>query len=40
MKKIKKKLLGNVNEQDDEISAIKFDLNHNLELLNEESAKG
>ena len=28
-----------VSEQDDEISAIKIDLNHNTELLNEENAK-
>ena len=28
-----------MSEQDDEISAIKIDLNHNTELLNEENAK-
>ena len=28
-----------MGEQDDEISAIKIDLNHNTELLNEENAK-
>ncbi len=39
IEKNKKELLENVNEQDDEISAIKIDLNHNTELLNEESAK-
>tara|TARA_B100001564_G_scaffold353806_1_gene363352 strand:+ start:623 stop:3058 length:2436 start_codon:yes stop_codon:yes gene_type:complete len=39
IEKNKKEILENVNEQDDEISAIKIDLNHNSELLNEESAK-
>ena len=39
IEKNKKELLENVNEQDDEISAIKIDLNHNTELLNEENAK-
>ena len=39
IEKNKKEILENVNEQDDEISAIKIDLNHNTELLNEESAK-
>ena len=38
-KKTKKKFLENVNEQDDEISALKIDLNHNTNLLNEENAK-
>ena len=28
-----------LSEQDDEISAIKIDLNHNTELLNEENKK-
>ncbi len=39
IEKNKKQILENVSEQDDEISAIKIDLNHNAELLNEENAK-
>ncbi|MAH89677.1 MAG: chromosome segregation protein SMC [Candidatus Pelagibacter sp.] len=39
IEKNKKEILENVSEQDDEISAIKIDLNHNTELLNEENAK-
>ena len=39
IEKNKKKILENVSEQDDEISAIKIDLNHNTELLNEENSK-
>ena len=39
IEKNKKQILENVNEQDDEISAIKIDLNHNTELLNQENAK-
>ncbi len=39
IEKNKKKIIENVSEQDDEISAIKIDLNHNTELLNEENAK-
>ena len=35
----KKEIAEKVSEQDDEISAIKIDLNHNTELLNEENAK-
>ena len=38
-KKIKKEIQEKVNEQDDEISAIKIDLNHNNELLVEENNK-
>ena len=33
IEKNKKQILDNVSEQDDEISAIKIDLNHNTELL-------
>ena len=39
IEKNKKEISENVSEQDDEISAIKIDLNHNTELLNEEKAK-
>ena len=39
IEKNKKQILDNVSEQDDEISAIKIDLNHNTELLNQENAK-
>ncbi len=39
IEKNKKEILENVNEQDDEISAVKIDLNHNTDLLNEENAK-
>ncbi|MDC3152266.1 AAA family ATPase [Pelagibacteraceae bacterium] len=39
IEKNKKEIIENVSEQDDEISAIKIDLNHNTELLNEENAK-
>ena len=39
IEKNKKEILEKVSEQDDEISAIKIDLNHNTELLNEEKAK-
>ncbi len=39
IEKNKKEILENVSEQDDEISAIKIDLNHNTELLNEENSK-
>ena len=39
IEKNKKEITENVSEQDDEISAIKIDLNHNTELLNEENAK-
>ncbi len=39
IEKNKKEILENVSEQDDEISAIKIDLNHNTELLNQENAK-
>ncbi len=39
IEKNKKEISENVSEQDDEISAIKIDLNHNAELLNEENAK-
>ena len=39
IEKNKKQILENVSEQDDEISAIKIDLNHNTELLNQENAK-
>ena len=39
MRKIKKSVLEKISELDDEISAIKIDLNHNNELLNEENAK-
>ncbi len=39
IEKNKKEIVENVSEQDDEISAIKIDLNHNTELLNEENAK-
>ncbi len=39
IEKNKKEISENVSEQDDEISAIKIDLNHNTELLNEENAK-
>ncbi len=39
IEKNKKEIVENVGEQDDEISAIKIDLNHNTELLNEENAK-
>ena len=39
IEKNKKKIQENVSEQDDEISAIKIDLNHNTELLNQENAK-
>ncbi len=39
IEKNKKEILENVNEQDDEISALKIDLNHNTNLLNEENAK-
>ena len=38
-RKNKKEIAEKVSEQDDEISAIKIDLNHNTELLNEENAK-
>tara|TARA_Y200000002_G_scaffold380758_1_gene393014 strand:- start:1018 stop:3453 length:2436 start_codon:yes stop_codon:yes gene_type:complete len=39
IEKNKKEILENVSEQDDEISAIKIDLSHNTDLLNEENAK-
>ncbi len=39
IEKNKKNILDRVSEQDDEISAIKIDLNHNNELLNEENTK-
>ena len=39
IEKNKKEIAEKVSEQDDEISAIKIDLNHNTELLNEENAK-
>ncbi len=39
IEKNKKEITENVSEQDDEISAIKIDLNHNTELLSEENAK-
>tara|TARA_B100001057_G_scaffold143827_1_gene143573 strand:+ start:1043 stop:3478 length:2436 start_codon:yes stop_codon:yes gene_type:complete len=39
IEKNKKEILENVSEQEDEISAIKIDLSHNTELLNEENAK-
>ncbi len=39
IEKNKKEILENVSEQDDEISAIKIDLNHNTELLKEENEK-
>jgi len=39
IEKNKKEISENVSEQDDEISAIKIDLNHNTELLNEENSK-
>ena len=39
IEKNKKEISENIGEQDDEISAIKIDLNHNTELLNEENAK-
>ena len=39
IEKNKKQIMEKVSEQDDEISAIKIDLNHNTELLNEENAK-
>ena len=39
IEKNKKEILENVSEQDDEISAVKIDLNHNTELLNDENAK-
>ena len=39
IEKNKKELTEKVSEQDDEISAIKIDLNHNLELLNVENEK-
>ena len=39
IEKNKKQILESVSEQDDEISAIKIDLNHNTELLNQENAK-
>ncbi len=39
IEKNKKEITESVSEQDDEISAIKIDLNHNTELLNEENAK-
>ena len=39
IEKNKKELTEKVSEQDDEISAIKIDLNHNLELLNVENKK-
>ena len=39
IEKNKKEISEKVSEQDDEISAIKIDLNHNNELLSEESAK-
>ncbi len=39
IEKNKKEIVEKVSEQDDEISAIKIDLNHNTELLNEENAK-
>ena len=39
IEKNKKNILEKISELDDEISAIKIDLNHNNELLNEENAK-
>ncbi len=39
IEKNKKEITDSVSEQDDEISAIKIDLNHNTELLSEENAK-
>tara|TARA_Y200000002_G_scaffold41699_1_gene30334 strand:- start:295 stop:2730 length:2436 start_codon:yes stop_codon:yes gene_type:complete len=39
IEKNKKDILEKVSEQDDEISAIKIDLNHNNELLTEENSK-
>ncbi len=39
IEKNKKNIADKVNEQDDEISAIKIDLNHNNTLLNEENKK-
>ena len=39
IEKNKKEIQEKVNEQDDEISAIKIDLNHNNELLVEENNK-
>ena len=39
IEKNKKEITEKVGEQDDEISAIKIDLNHNTELLNDENAK-
>ena len=39
IEKNKKEIIEKVSEQDDEISAVKIDMNHNTELLNEESAK-
>ncbi len=39
IEKNKKQILESVSEQDDEISAVKIDLNHNNELLSEENAK-
>ncbi len=39
IEKNKKQILENISEQDDEISAVKIDLNHNNELLSEENAK-
>ena len=39
IEKNKKKIQENVSEQDDEISAIKIDLNHNTELLDQENEK-
>ncbi len=39
IEKNKKQILENISEQDDEISAVKIDLNHNNGLLSEENAK-
>ncbi len=39
IEKNKKEIIEKAGEQDDEISAIKIDLNHNTELLNDENAK-
>ena len=39
IEKNKKSIKDKVSEQDDEISAVKIDLNHNNELLSEENAK-
>ena len=39
IEKNKKEITEKVSEQDDEISAIKIDLNHNSELLNTENEK-